>query len=283
MKYNTNLRGLYFDQLNGDIEPISANHIKVGPRQRQLDPDLVNSLKESIERKGLLQPIGVRQARPGEERSYYLVYGAHRLEAYKQKFKEADCDERRGMWQMIWAVIFPSDCSDEMAVLLELSENVDKGEISSAERKQMVSTMAKLHDKFDNRRRKRVLDENGGCPNGQGAQVPIGHFKVRPMKSFAEDSKLPINTCRNWYTAYKQTTHGKNWDKQTEPEYMDFLDWLETEAKREAKAKADMANDKKLEQRERSMKSIHEAITKYVKAFGSDGLLDKIKNMIDDS
>ena len=48
-------------------------------RRREIDPQLVSSLAESILEKGLQVPIGVRR----DEKRLVLVSGLHRLEACK--------------------------------------------------------------------------------------------------------------------------------------------------------------------------------------------------------
>lgn len=60
---------------------IPINAIEIGTRLRPLNSETADKLVKSIETQGLLHPIGVRGLPDGK---YKLLYGLHRLEAFKR-------------------------------------------------------------------------------------------------------------------------------------------------------------------------------------------------------
>ena len=71
-------------QFSPDSTSIPIESIKWrNERERPLDEDTVKTIYESINEHGLISPIGV--VRTGTT-GYYLIYGAHRLEAYKRRY-----------------------------------------------------------------------------------------------------------------------------------------------------------------------------------------------------
>jgi ParB-like chromosome segregation protein Spo0J/N6-adenosine-specific RNA methylase IME4 len=89
-------------------------------RMRQLRPETVNEVAESIQKHGLLQPIVVRPKTKGE--GYTLVAGHHRLEAAQQlRLKTIDCRIVDGI------------DADE-ARLAEIDENLIRADLTPSER-----------------------------------------------------------------------------------------------------------------------------------------------------
>src|SRR4051812_10386475 len=62
------------------VHTIPFDDIVVGARMRQLHEGTVIELMDSIRKVGLLNPISVIR----DKRTFHLIAGAHRLQAYKQ-------------------------------------------------------------------------------------------------------------------------------------------------------------------------------------------------------
>jgi len=94
---------------------LKPSEISVPEGRRDIDPETVQSLAESIETTGrMINPITVR--RDGED--YVLIVGAHRLEAIRQLgYTEVEC------------IIV--DCDDELLFeLIEIDENLVRNDIT---------------------------------------------------------------------------------------------------------------------------------------------------------
>ncbi len=93
--------------------------IRTNPFQprRQFDDAELHSLAQSIEENGLLQPISVRRAGPGE---YELVAGERRLRAHQQLGKTT-----------IEALVITA--TDDELVVLALAENISRADLSDFE------------------------------------------------------------------------------------------------------------------------------------------------------
>jgi ParB/RepB/Spo0J family partition protein len=95
----------------GDIREFTS-------RIRVFRPDVVEQLMESMRVRGLLQPIVVR---PRKDAGYFLVAGAHRLEA-----------ARKLTWEGIQATVLEGLDADH-AQLAEIDENLVRADLSPAE------------------------------------------------------------------------------------------------------------------------------------------------------
>jgi ParB-like chromosome segregation protein Spo0J len=97
-------------------------------RQRPIDPDAVVGRAESIGQHGLLQPICVQQLAPGDgdQPRYKLIFGAHRLAAMRQLHPDDP-------GATISAMVYPSDTPEIEMKMLELVENLQRLELSSAQ------------------------------------------------------------------------------------------------------------------------------------------------------
>jgi uncharacterized ParB-like nuclease family protein len=114
------------------IASISVHKIVVpSSRMRQLRPELVAELAESIAVRGLLQPIVLR---PRGATDYWLVAGRHRLEAVRQ------CGHDH-----IRAEIFDGLDADA-ALLAEIDENLVRADLSPAERALHLARRGALDD-----------------------------------------------------------------------------------------------------------------------------------------
>jgi N6-adenosine-specific RNA methylase IME4 len=113
---------------------VRIDRIVVPPeRMRQLRPEKVADLAESIAVRGLLQPIVVR---PRGANSYWLVFGRHRLEAVRQ------C----GHSHIIAIIVDGLDA--DAALLAEIDENLIRADLSPAERALHVARRKELYERL---------------------------------------------------------------------------------------------------------------------------------------
>jgi ParB family chromosome partitioning protein len=98
---------------------VNIDTITVPPnRMRQLRPQVVSEIAESIRSVGLINPISLQQC--GSQ--YMLVAGRHRFEAIKQLEHTS-----------IRAMVLDCTSADQVA-LAELDENLIRADLSPAER-----------------------------------------------------------------------------------------------------------------------------------------------------
>jgi len=119
------------------IKEIPLDQIVVGHRFRQdLGTDeQMDELIESIRQNGLFHNLGVKETEDGK---YHLIYGGRRYEALKRmKKKVAPCS------------IYDHDLTQLERNIIELSENIDRKDMTYAEKtnltKQIHIQMQKLH------------------------------------------------------------------------------------------------------------------------------------------
>ena len=148
--------------MNSENIKLAYIHVLPNRRLRAIRDELVTELAESMEKRGLLQPITLRL---GSDTGYSLVCGWHRLEAAK----------RLG-WSTIVATVTDLDDDDE-AELAGIDENLIRGELSPAERALHVARRKELYEKLHPETR------HGGAPGKAG-----GGKKAKDAKlaAFAE-------------------------------------------------------------------------------------------------
>lgn len=141
---------------------VELTAIRVSPgRRRPIRRDLVTRLAESMEKRGLLQPITVR---PPVDGGYSLVCGGHQLEA-----------ARLLGWPTIAASV--TDLDDDQAELAGIDENLIRGALSPAERALHILRRKELYLKLH------PETKHGGAPGKAG-----GGKKAKDAKlaAFAE-------------------------------------------------------------------------------------------------
>ena len=104
---------------------LPVNDIVMRDLARPINTDHVAVLAASIERQGLLQPIGVKKTDEGD---YVLTYGAHRLAAAKS---------------LGWGAIDVALGNGDGAVD-RVSENLMRGELTALERAEHISNLKEL-------------------------------------------------------------------------------------------------------------------------------------------
>jgi hypothetical protein len=112
---------------------IELSRITVPPRRlRELRPETVDVLAESIGRQGLLQPIRVQVTKDG----YRLIAGWHRLEAVR----------KLGHATIFAGVV--KDIDADQAQLAEIDENLIRAELSPAERAAHVAARKAVYERL---------------------------------------------------------------------------------------------------------------------------------------
>ena len=116
------------------IEQIQIAAIIVGKRLRPLSESVVEELANSMKEIGLVCPITIR--RPHGQLVPHLVAGAHRLAAAKKLG-----------WDEIPCVVAPPE-DDDRAALMEIDENLMRGELSPAERAVHIDERKAIYERL---------------------------------------------------------------------------------------------------------------------------------------
>jgi ParB-like nuclease domain len=123
---------------------IPVDEIKVAGKRRQVNPEKVNDLKESVAKLGLRTPLTIRNVR-GKR---YLITGLHRWEAVKALgWEKVPCVYIRG--------------GKKLARLWEISENLHRAELTRLEEYELINEWLQLTGAA-----KSVSAQNGEKPKG---------------------------------------------------------------------------------------------------------------------
>jgi ParB-like chromosome segregation protein Spo0J len=177
--------------LNTSTTMIDADRIDVPDRMRALDDGKVSELVESIGRQGLMQPIGVRYPDPPSGGGRYtLIWGAHRLAAYRR----TDVGRDHIGHQYITAVCYDPDLPDPWMRILEIEENLRRKELTvqekaehtirlAAELKELASPKSRNLSEFSNSDQEQPKPTTGrghkGIVQKLAEQVNVDHGTVR--------------------------------------------------------------------------------------------------------
>ena len=194
-----------------DIRPVGLHHIDVVDRERPIDKEKVAELAESIQREGLLQPIGLR--RTANSGHYRLIYGAHRLAAAKLIYENDPTQDA------IAAVLFPEKMPDWACKMAELAENLFRKDLSSKQKEAETTLLAGLIKKHGKTSTVGQARHRNGNPNGLGNQTTTEQVasalgvsdetvrnRVRNATKLAERSGLAVD-------ATKKTPEGLSGDQ----------------------------------------------------------------------
>jgi ParB family chromosome partitioning protein len=151
---------------------IRLSDIHVPERLRSIDEDHALAINTSIAEHGLINPITVRQT-PNGERPYTLVAGAHRYRAFEM-LEEVEID----------AVVVKADA--DAAVLLEISENLFRNDLSVIDRAVFVETYRDVWEKT-----RGEINPKGGRPKNrvnftQLSNSPVDLIAQEAEKGFAK-------------------------------------------------------------------------------------------------
>jgi ParB-like nuclease family protein len=196
-----------------DIQAIPISAIRIGTRKRAIDDKSVREIAQSIERQGLLQPIGVKSCGPHPESEYVLqwdlVFGAHRLAAYGLL-----------QWDMIDAHILPPDLSNEEYLLIELQENSARNDLTQAQRKAYAAEVGELLS---------TLREKSPC------LTETQNWFVE----FIQKANIPRPTFYSWWNAFcAETGHPITPRQALDRDCQAFFAWLQEQQVREEAEKA---------------------------------------------
>jgi ParB family chromosome partitioning protein len=122
--------------------------------RHDMDSDALEELTRNIEENGLLNPINVR--RKGDK--YEIISGHRRKAAYQRLQFNAKSDKDKQKYSAISARVLPS-VTDEQMLLLGLSENLMRADISPLDAAQGLVTLKKLRPALTNA--KKLSDTTG--------------------------------------------------------------------------------------------------------------------------
>jgi ParB-like chromosome segregation protein Spo0J len=112
---------------------IAVDEIEVGSERREINREKLNDLKRSIAKIGLRTPLTIRSLQSGKKK---LVAGGHRLEAVKALgHKKVACMHIAG--------------GPAAARLWEISENLDRAELTVLEESELITEWLKLTEEAD--------------------------------------------------------------------------------------------------------------------------------------
>lgn len=140
-------------------KPIPLADILVPDRLRSVDEDHALAIQASIVEHGLLNPVTVRQT-PNGERGYCLVAGAHRFRAI-ELLDEEEID----------AIVVKASADE--AVLIEISENLFRNDLSVIDRAVFVETYRDVWEKT-----RGEINPKGGRPKNRGNLPLLGSSPV---------------------------------------------------------------------------------------------------------
>lgn len=244
-----------------EFRNILVSEVTKAERRRQVDPEKVIDIANSVTQQGLLQPIGVKETDDG----YHLIFGAHRLAAFSRLGKKE-----------IPASVFPVSMSDDDCLLAEIQENLARNDLTGAERKAFAAEVGRLST---------VLF--GESHEGDESQRDSDWFQ-----DWREKSGLPKNTAYTWWKSFCHETARDAAPKQASADDIScFFAWLEGA---KIKADAEKAEKERLQDEERRTKAAEAAqrkqdadrdaldalLTKLGNAYGTDVVLEWLYDRI---
>jgi ParB/RepB/Spo0J family partition protein len=204
-----------------ETRDIALDSIYVGPRRRPVDSNAVRDIAQSIERQGLLQPIGVKPADDDTSAcAWVLVFGAHRLGAHVLLQRET-----------IEARILEAGLSEEEYLLIELQENSARNDLTKGQRKAYAAEMGRLLSK--------LAKDSHSLSETQNWFV-----------DFIQKANVPRPTFYNWWNAFCEAT-GRTVKPRdaTDHEREAFFAWLQAQREKEAAEKARKEAEARAEER----------------------------------
>jgi ParB/Sulfiredoxin domain len=197
-----------------ELVSVPVGAIRIGPRRRPVDTASVRDIAQSIERHGLLQPIGVKPPPEEEIADLHdgvcdLVFGAHRLAA---------CCLLG--WQEIDAYLLPEGLADEEYLLIELQENSARNDLTQGQRKAYAAEIGTLLER---------LASQGNNEN----------FQKKWIVEFSKKTGILERTVLNWWHAFCAETERSITPSQAlDLDRQDFFAWLQEQQAREEAEKA---------------------------------------------
>lgn len=167
-------------------DKLGATYLAVDPdavdipenRFRDIDPNGIKDLANSISQVGLLEPVGIK-LKTGGAKMYEVIYGARRVMACQLLMRTAIAnssnpshDPEVSRFSEMHALRFPKDIPDHLIKILEIRENLDRQDLTSKERAihttKMVAYIKDLKDSYHSK-----CDNSDAPKNGRGRPVGI--------------------------------------------------------------------------------------------------------------
>lgn len=140
--------------------------------RRQLDPDNIERISESIKINGLMHPIIIT-------RDNRLVAGWHRIEAFKQNGKEKI------------PFVYTNKTDPLELKLQQIDENIVRGELTTLEECLQLKERKEIYEKLYPETKAGII---GGLTGGRGrTKIANEKISVAKKKSFTQDTADKIN------------------------------------------------------------------------------------------
>jgi hypothetical protein len=218
-------------------------------RERALNSTKLADIKASLAVGGLLHPIGVKETKSSVPKEFRLLYGLHRCLGWRElhdeavaKLEKLESDDKKvvkaaeqevARWQRIPAIVYPATVSDELCRFFEITENLQRADLTASERKRLAADYAELAEIIRTDRPNSPAKSKGG-PRADPWFV-----------DWYEGASIPKQTARGWWSDFLASTGQDN----VSPGKADvslrkrFFAWLKSAQSQQAKAKAKPKHD----------------------------------------
>ena len=204
--------------------------------------EIAADIAKSVETQGLLQAIGVRRI-DAETDTYEVVFGAHRLAAYKL-LRRTHID----------AYVLPEDLLPEEYLLIELQENSVRNDLSGTQRKAYAGEIGRIIAKLAEHRHGAIGNEEW-------------------FKEMAKTSNLADRTLRNWWSAFCQEAALSLTPRQAlDIHKQQFYAWLEQQRENEAAEQARRREEIRQEKQVDDFLEGQETLQYLVKEYGEEAV-----------
>lgn len=223
---SASLMGRWYNELKAKVQQLMPETIHLPEdRARAINKDRIAKLEKSIEKIGLIQPIGVRRMKEGENTSYTLVFGAHRFQAWVNKLNadKAIDNHEKSRWTLIPCVVLPSEITPEMQELLEYEENVNREGLTEEEQYRFTAKVLKLFEKLS-AEKTQAPQKPTAAKTGSGN---CGAWVVPSQKKVYTQLKLTGPAFRRRFKEYQtEKDLSIKWADLTEEQYEDLTQWI---------------------------------------------------------
>ena len=153
---------------------------------REIKPETIRELADSIKEVGLLQPIGVKYAGACTNR-FTVIYGARRTLAMQLLRREAleqaadpNTDPEAFRYSQVHALRFRKEIDDEVCRELEIRENLDRKELTFNQRKAHLLMLGAIVQRRLKKRRRTTIRALAESIKEVGLLQPIGVKRAGP-------------------------------------------------------------------------------------------------------
>jgi len=182
-----------------------------------------------------------------EPGTYSLVFGAHRLAAYRLLEVEE-----------IEARLLPADLIEEEYLLIELQENSVRNDLTGTQRKAYAAEIGRVLA---------ILSEDGRVANGQKSW----------LAEMAKTAGTPFKTLQNWWHAFCEDSNRTLTPRQAlGPDKEAFFVWLRAQQEREAAEKARKEAEAFVRRRAQDFADALDNLAVLARDYGRDAVLCEV-------